>query len=373
MSFANEKGGYQKTIEVVRQNSNTSITMLKVDFLKKTANYILNVTDFVTNTTPPLNLIEEPYFTIMPRGYVNETLADAEFRLPIFLQTDSIRYFRPTYYRTWLELARQIDLFFEKLTTAYMVDNGIGNPNFAVSSVDRSGKLRIDLSSAFLHGDAVINQQNTDDNRPGYLGLYLEVGPATQTILGMDPYIFSLLDVYGVRYNEADGHEQLMDFLPNGNLVFTDVQEPDNISHHIISLKPLSNFDRRLSIDVYSTFPMKSKLLTQNGIEQHEHILFRLPFAEQHNFKTRIAFSQTSNLTLEGAGSNISENSDVGLTNLCDKHPETLHQLLLPGNIQNVQLSLYVRYLTEDDEFIETPMDFTNALWYLRLLFIKKT
>ena len=119
MSFANEKGGYQKALEVVRQNSNTSITMLKEDFLKKTANYILNVTDFVTNTTPPLNLIEEDYFRVMPRGYVNETLNDAEDRLPIFLRNDSIRSFRPTYYRTWMELARQIDVFFEKLTTAY--------------------------------------------------------------------------------------------------------------------------------------------------------------------------------------------------------------------------------------------------------------
>ena len=111
MSFANEKGGYTKVLEVTRENSNRSVTMLKEDFLTKSDNYVLNVSDFVTNTSPPLNEIDEPYFTILARGTLDQTIAEASARLPEFLQ--GIDSFKPSKYRTWIELARQLDGWFK--------------------------------------------------------------------------------------------------------------------------------------------------------------------------------------------------------------------------------------------------------------------
>ena len=110
MSFVNEKGGYTKVLEITRENSNRSVTMLKEDFLTKSENYVLNVTDFVTSTSPPLNEIDEPYFRIMPRGDYHETLVQAELRLPGFLDKVNVREFRPKNYRTWMELARQMTI-----------------------------------------------------------------------------------------------------------------------------------------------------------------------------------------------------------------------------------------------------------------------
>ena len=57
--IANSRNGVLKTLEISRDNSNESVTMLRDDFLKKPENYTLNVSKFITNTTPVLNLIDE--------------------------------------------------------------------------------------------------------------------------------------------------------------------------------------------------------------------------------------------------------------------------------------------------------------------------
>ena len=83
MSFANEKGGYQKTLEVSRENSNRTQTMLQTDFLKKGENYILNITDFVTSTSPPMNLLTGPFLTVPnSRWAMTQTTTIPNKRLP---------------------------------------------------------------------------------------------------------------------------------------------------------------------------------------------------------------------------------------------------------------------------------------------------
>ena len=133
--------------------------------------------------------------------------------------------------------------------------------------------------------------------------------------------------------------------------------------------RPLTHFEQRVSVDVYSTFPLKSKILTYDGVEEHEHILFRLPYAEQHSFTSTTDFVD-GNMSRDLG--EISEKLDVGLTNLCDMHATTLHQLLLSGTIRNVQLKIAVRYMTKSG-IVEKDFDFSNGgFWYVRLLFVKK-
>ena len=121
MSFANEKGGYQKTLEVSRENSNRTQTMLQTDFLKKGENYILNITDFVTSTSPPMNLLTGPFLTVQPLGDQNESQDDAFDISNFSLGNDpnddfTQKVFTPKPYRTWLELARQLEEFFRTLS-----------------------------------------------------------------------------------------------------------------------------------------------------------------------------------------------------------------------------------------------------------------
>lgn len=376
MSFVNEKGGYTKVLEITRENSNRSVTMLKEDFLTKSENYILNVTDFVTSTSPPLNEIDEPYFRIMPKGAHNETIAQAELRLPVFLDNVNVREFRPTNYRTWMELARQMNDWFAKLTDLFKYGTNASGKNddgddFVVFYLTSEGKLRIKLSPDFTSLDVFWDNENTTNGKPNYLGLYIQVGEKTQSVLDIPKYIFQVNDGNNTHLSDIDGEDNLIAEDNNGILRFSQNQEASLDILVRFSKKPISNFDQRLSIDIYSTFPLKSKILTENGKEEHEHILFRLPFDEQHSFQTKMSYSQISNQIPNGMGSNIEEDVDIGLTNLCDKHPTVLHQLLLGGIIRSVQLKIMIRYIDKENIF-ERDIDFANGFWYLRLLFVKK-
>lgn len=375
MSFINEKGGYTKVLEVTRENSNRSVTMLKEDFLTKSENYVLNVTDFVTSTSPPLNEIDEPYFRIMSRGEYHETLAQAELRLPSFLDNVNVREFRPKNYRTWMELARQMNDWFANLTDLFLAGtnnagkNEDGDDDFAVFYLTSEGKLRIKLSPDFTFGDDFWNDRNGEDGKPDHLGFYIDVGEKTQAVLGLNKYIFQVNDGDD-NFTDLDGLENLLVEV-NGVLEFSNHNRAVVDTLVRFSKKTISNFDQRLSIDIYSTFPLKSKILTENGKEEHEHILFRLPFDEQHSFQTKMSYSQISNQIPNGMGSNIEEDVDIGLTNLCDKHPTVLHQLLLGGVIRSVQLKIMIRYI-DTEKIYERDIDFANGFWYIRLLFVKK-
>ena len=58
MSIANKKGGFYKTLEVTRDDSNTSETVLTDAMLTKTNNYIVQVQNFVNSNTQPLNTLD---------------------------------------------------------------------------------------------------------------------------------------------------------------------------------------------------------------------------------------------------------------------------------------------------------------------------
>ena len=355
MSYANEKGSYQKSLEITRENSNRSTTTLGTDFLKKSENYLLNVTDFVTNTSPPMNLLTGFYFRIMPMGNQGETLVNAAFNSNVRARQVE---FEPTVYRSWLELGRQMELFFNDVSSVYnkiRVANGnaVVN-NYAVFYMSQDGKMFLQLSEEFL------NER------------YIEFSADVQTILGLtSENVFMVREAAaGQSFTDqsvvGDGYYTM--FAADGTFTFNFRTHGSGGTRNFTATRPLVNFEQRESIDVYSTFPLKSKILTFNGIETHEHILFRLPYAEQHSFLSTSTF-QTGDALDKLA--NVSENLDVGLTNMCDKHANTLHQPLLSGKIRNVQLRIAVRYMTING-VVEKDMDFSNGFWYARLLFIKK-
>ena len=353
MSYANEKGGYQKSLEISRENSNRSITNLHADFLQKAENYLLNVTDFVTNTSPPMNLLSGAYFRILPLGDQNESLLVAGVAAQAYEREVD---FEPTVYRTWLELARQLEAFFQTLTADYNAAVVIQEPQYAEFYMTQDGKFSLQLSAAFLSRR------------------YIVFSSDLQKILDCPPYVFKVRETADAgaihrthNTRNADGGAYSL-FLANGTFGFNFRTHGSGETFNYQAPRPLINFEQRESIDVYSTFPMKSRITTNSGKEEHEHILFRLPYAEQHSFVCSSTF-QTSNMGSNLA--NISENIDVGLTNLCDKHSNTLHQTLLSGRIRNVILRVAVRYMTLDG-IVERDMDFKNGFWYLRLLFVKK-
>ena len=119
MTIANQRGGFLKTLEINRDGSASSETNLKDTFLKKTEGYVMQVTRFVVNNSPPLNLIDEPMFTVLRRGsQAGHTVANVQPVIPPLI-------FQPTSYKTYLELARQLELFCQQIDI--QLDPGIGN------------------------------------------------------------------------------------------------------------------------------------------------------------------------------------------------------------------------------------------------------
>jgi hypothetical protein len=197
---------------------------------------------------------------------------------------------------------------------------------------------------------------------------YIEVHSDVMKILDCPKYIFKVRELVAGAYhtNLEAGYSM---FQANGQFAHNyrtiGIQEAFTFS----TPRPLSNFEQRESIDVYCTFPMKSKISVFNEVEEHEHILFTLPYSEQHQFTSKAAFKggiMSDNIA------EIQEDLDIGVTNLCDRHATTLHQGLLSGVIRNIQLRIAIRYINTE-KVTEKDFDFTNGgFWYLRLLFVKK-
>ena len=197
---------------------------------------------------------------------------------------------------------------------------------------------------------------------------YIEVSEDLQTILKLPKFLYTVRLAQNNVYIDSN-HNTAANLYGDGftgNFLTNGVGA---IPSFIVNSEiPLLELDQRESIDVYSTFPMRSKIIITDSSEEHEHILFRLPYAEQHTFSSGISFTDQ---TLVNNMCNLEEDMEIGLIDLCDKHAETLHQTLLPGRIRNVQLRIAVRYKATSG-VVERDMDFTDGLWYLRLLFVKK-
>ena len=381
MTTANQAGGFLKTLTITRDNSSESVLILKNKFLKKTNNYVLQLTKFITNITPQLNLIDEVMFKILPKGGVGEAYPKA------FSGgwNPSYSEFRPAPYRSVADLVVQMQYFFHRFGhIARSIGDGdipgdifVGNDQFPFvrNNVD---PLPL-LAGGYNFQDNGWSQWG-DDGRlvniklkaNGCFGIhftaefasnfYVEVGPETQIKTGLGERLF-VVQVGGVP-NTAEGAE-LFDpdlFVPTFNhpkAVQTD--------YTFYTGNTLKSFDDRLSIDIIATFPLSNKFHVFNGEEQHEFILGRFPVADFQRFETEIK-SNESEVTDEVT---LFEDVNVGLEDLCRSNPNIESIFMLPGDIQQVNLQLFTRYF-QDGVIRRKSTDMANGFWSCKLLFSKK-
>ena len=364
--IANSKNGILKTLEISRDNSNACNLMLRDDFLKKPENYTLNIEKFIMNTTPPLNLIDEVMFAVLPMSDPND--------LPDRLE--NYNEFRPTRYYTWLELSRQLNNWAntlqERFDTIDTEDEGDDN-NFFEFKMNSTGTPQFEFKEYFLRGLLRVGD-GFDVNVPGY---YIEVGLETQKVLGLKPNLFFVTDGYETfSHDHEDGEQNLFDATQVDGfnvLVVGDVWDLEDEELIVEFPRQLNMFDQRFSLDIYSTFPTKSKISTLDGVENHQFLLFRIPYVDQHSFKSVTSLNRGDAVTGYMITKNITlkENLDVGATDYCLNQSETIHQLLLPGAIRAVNVFIRCRYLS-DGVFQEIDIDFKNAFWYMKMVFCKK-
>ena len=358
--IANSRNGVLKTLEISRDNSNESVTMLRDDFLKKPENYTLNVSKFIMNTTPPLNLIDEIMFDVLPMGDPND-LPDRLLEYTTF---------KPSKYYTWLELARQINEWTKKLQQVFDSSPNILDANknkFIEFRMDATGNPQIEFKEYFLHGLRAHDVHS--------LGYYIQVGEETQKVLGLPQYLFFVTDGNNI-FSHADGGQYLFDATQaDGFNVFVanDVWTTQTGTRIVKFPRQLNMFDQRYSLDIYSTLPTKSKISALDGVEGHHFLLFSIPYIDQHRFQSVTSINRGDGDTGYSIkrDTTLTEQLDVGATDYCVNQSETIHQLLLPGVIRSVNVFVRCRYLM-DGKFSEKDIDFKNAFWYLKMIFCKK-
>ena len=270
MTTVNRRGGYYKSLEINREGSASSNTVLKDTFLKKAEGYVCQVTRFVVNNTPPLNLIDEDMITVQRRG--NAAIAN------VLHLNDTLRIFKPGPYRTWLELARKIEEFCDNLNTHFQ------QPSIEFRLLG-NGWFQLKLYGGFT------------------TTYYLEFGTETQKYTGLKQYMFVVQDDEDDQFTQENGDQFLFD--PDVPGFFND-ENLENVTSDFVFMsgRSLSAFDHRLYHDVVAFFPIANIVTFLDGKESHEFVLARFPLSDYKEIHNVITVSGGGGATIQNYARN---------------------------------------------------------------------
>ena len=392
MTTANLKGGFIKTLTVSRDGSSTSYSILKNPFLKKTNNYVCQMTHFITNITPPLNQITEVMFEIKLKGDEDEPVGaedfDDDWKDPAWTR------FTPTPHFSLMGLAQQIEVFFHQFGfRARTLGSNFIEPTsvlhqFVPFIKENLVAVEPDSEEEEEGGDPVLFEDRgwgalADEGRlvkfkllpDGRFSLdlhsdfssnfYIRVGPQTQKITGFPEFLFVTEDDGGNTFTSVDGLDQLFTFGFIDQLFTYDAYVGTDFEFQ--SSYSFNAFDHRLSLDVIATFPLSNRISVVDGKEEHEYILARFPLADYKRFETDLIMTDAgiSNET------SVTEDVNVGLEDLARGNPDITSVFLLPGNIQQLNMQLWTRYYKEG-VISRKETDMARGFWSAKLLFSKK-
>ena len=389
MTTSNLKGGFVKSLTIARDGSSESITNLKNAFLKKTNNYVCQMTNFITNITPPLNKLDEIMFQIKAKGEQHEVPGETNF--PDDWQVEWTR-FRPKKHYSAMGLALQLEEFFHKfgflvrkpgsdrifvpfqikpLVPFIKTNLVLQEPDSDDSDADSDAPPQyLDKGWGALNGsERIIKFNILPDGRFALVftpefssNFYIKVGAQTQIYTGLPEFLF--VTQFGPdSFTAEDGVEELIE--PATGLF----RYPPEVTtqYKYQSLFSFNTFDRRLSLDVVATFPLSNTISVVDGVPEHEYLLARFPLSDYKRFETDLKYTDNgiSDETV------ISEDINVGLEDLTRGNPNITTVYLLPGNLQQVNLQLWTRYYN-DGVVSRKETDMTNGFWSTKLLFSKK-
>ena len=382
---ANQQGSFYKSLSIHRNEESFSNTVLRSEFLKKTENYTVVLNRFVTNVTPPLNLVNEIAFRVRVRGAQGQARDAAVF--PAHWQlSDKQLTLRP--YHSTLEFIRQVQQFTHRFCfLVQMIGTGGVAPaldqqeraqgypfmkvHYVADDVHPAGHAQVGQlinrgwDTLVLRNDdqVVLNDQGRGINvRMSSDGLfilemddealdnfYVEVGAQTQLLLGL-PAVLGVDDL----------------FAANGTFGPV-VPVPAGTKKIFRSRNAMHQLDERLSIDVVCTLPLANKIFSKDGGEEHEFILARFPLNDYNRFETTLE-STTERITDKIS---VREDINVGLEDLTRKSPSTNSIFLLPGTIQEINVQLYTRYYS-NGQIVAKKTNMDDGFWTINLLFGKK-
>ena len=389
MTTVASKGGFHKTLAITRNSDNTSGTMLKTPFLRKSENYSIQVAKFCTNRTPVIHRDFGPVLTIRPLTIqpplalgvmpIYYTAEDTQFhpkkcysttefvlQLQEFLHRFGFTFFRlglePNTFGgfTALELAEQVAPN-ERATSAFyftqtnfrevgIVPDNIGYDRYRAGTSEAGARI----VTCRLSGDSMLQFVLSPLFAANF---FIDVSAAFQRQMGLEPHMFLI--------EQANGARVFQGFDITSPLVGTRVVPTS--SQTFESRFAIENLDERLSLDLQVTFPNSNKILILNGKEEHEYILARFPYNNLKKFTSKLIETSSSVQDIVI----LDETFGAGLVDLTHGNSDYESNYLLNGDMQQITVSLITRYF-EDGEIERIPAVMDDGLWYLRLIFAKK-
>jgi len=384
MTTANKRGTFVKSLEISRDGSNRSNTMLKNTFLKKANNYVCQLTKFVTNLTPKLNLDEEVMFEILPRGPAMASRDNTTF--PAHWK-NRWRQFTPKPYFSVCDLALQLETFFKRFSyivrrqgannivgdidAAYLATtqfpfvkhNNVEGDDDGWGAIELTEELKYPTICKFvMNADGTFTISVTDEFVQNF---YIRVGEQTQIKTGFPEFMY-ISNIDGVDVSFADFEVPTDGLFDNAGLFVASANVID-FEFEFHTEFSMTAFDERLSIDVQATFPISNSISVVDGVEEHEFILARFPLSDYKRFDTDLIGDdvQLSDFV------QITEDVNVGLEDLARGNPNITSIYLLPGSIRQVTIELFTRYYV-NGLVRRVATDMTQGFWSLKMIFSKK-
>ena len=392
MSQVNIKGGFNALLRVTQNSSNESLCVLQKPLLKKSENWSLQVTDFFLNKTPPINMDQEVQlkiaaFDVMSAGFRKDdyeftphrcyTIMEYVVQLQEFFKKFSFLFWKygvgdvkgatEDQEDDFIETAEDIAGIGVNYTKFNWVPDEIardfgegtelmnegfgGYPLICSCSLGSDMKLKIKLQPIFL-ANFFIDCQDHLVRRLGFKKFLFHI-----TTLG-EP-----LDVTGSLFIVAPAPEG--GYAPFVVSVTNRIVGPDDVTFETdFTVREL---DERVSIDLVSTFPASRKIHVIDSKEQHDYILARFDLSNMKTFES-VTFQDDAEMS---TSTKITESYEAGIENLTRGNPDYASNLLLPGQLQQIHLMLYTRYL-EDGVFRKVKTDVEDGFWHARIIFSKK-
>ena len=384
MTHVNEKGSYQITLGVLSTETAKVDCMLKNPILKKSGNWILQLTDFILSKQPALNPhMHKEFMRIRP--YENVDLA------PIY---GDAYIFTPDNCTSVLSLFQQLHEFCTRFSRMFF-EYGLGDGNTVYVSdgvLFLSNADRATQSEDFFFENAISQDKDglsvtlSSDLRLIFeLGreftqnFYIDISDYASDIIGLPKQIFHVQNQAGQNLTSSLANPTINLGQVLGVTLWND---PENIvpNRYVIegdflkriqSEESIKNFDERMSIDVVSTFPISRKMCVFNGETTQEYLLGRFDFSGFRDFKVT-NFYPINATQFDNPNTEITENHHVSAFNLTQGYPDYESNQFINGPVQSVNFRVFCRYIDEKKRITRNLLDLHDGFFQLRCLFTKK-
>ena len=397
MSIVNLKGGFHVSLRVEQSGSSQVTCMLKNVFLKDAQKWSMQLTDFFMNKASPIqrDLTNQLEIHSLNAGNMNTHYSPSDY---IFEAKNCF---------TVCEYVLQLQEFFNRFSFRFWkvgVDNilpGTLSPaqagNMLPSLINGVNHTRANSPVNYTKRNFVKTGPGANDwTDQGYgaivndVEIYPRICSVSLTNEMKLEFLFTRHFLSQFYVSISDSLKDILEF-PSNHLFFiqdggapnpandtiSPADLPDQlvinarnvatVSKVFVTGYSISALDTRLSLDVSSVFPASRKLSIENGKEKHEYLLARFDLTNEKLFESTSRQNEDGMLT----GTEVSETFSSGLANLTRGNMDYEANYLLPGQIQQITLHLWTRYM-EDGKIQYYPAKLDDGYFHTRMLFSKK-